>query len=134
MRWSDSSGYDAAGMHESDRQRLNTLTAAIGAPAVVRAAIEGDDAAGEAAQRAATPQIDALLRRVTALTALLRDRDGTEWDAIDQLAAQLLMSDLAAITSLTRALNGLSSSRLTEALADLVAAGQDAERILTTDN
>ena len=121
-------------MHESDRQRLNTLTAAIGAPAVAHAAIEGDDAAGEAAQRTATPQIDALLRRVTALTALLRDRDGSEWDAIDQLAAQLLMSDLAAVTSLTRALNGLSSSRLADALANLVAAGQDAERILATDN
>ena len=81
----------------------------------------------------ATPQIDALLRRVTALTALLRDRDGSEWDAIDQLAAQLLMSDLAAVTSLTRALNGLSSSRLADALANLVAAGQDAERVLQSE-
>ena len=120
------------GMHESDLQRLNALMAAIGAPTVVRVAIDGD-AAGESAQRTATPQIDALLRRVTALTALLRDRDGTEWDAIDRLAAQLLMSDLAAVTSLTRALNGLSASRLTAALADLIAAGQDAERILTSD-
>ena len=122
-------------MHESDSQRLNALMAAIGPPTVVRVAIDGD-AAGESAQRTATPQIDALLRRVTALTALLRDREGTEWDAIDRLAAQLLMSDLAAVTSLTRALNGLSASRLTEALADLIAAGQDAERILqlTTDN
>jgi hypothetical protein len=120
------------GMHESDLQRLNALMAAIGAPTVVRVAIDGD-AAGESAQRTATPQIDALLRRVTALTALLRDREGTEWDAIDRLAAQLLMSDLAAVTSLTRALNGLSASRLTAALADLIAAGQDAERILTSD-
>src|SRR5688500_4207889 len=120
-------------MHDSELRRLNAMMAAIGPPAVVRLAIEGDDAAGETAQRAATPQIDALLRRVTVLTALLRDRDGTEWDAIDQLAAQLLMSDLAAITSLTRALNGLSASRLTQALADLVAAGQDAERILQSD-
>jgi hypothetical protein len=119
-------------MHESDLQRLNALMAAIGAPTVVRAAIEGD-AAGESAQRTATPQIDALLRRVTAVTALLRDRNGAEWDAIDQLAAQLLMSDLAAVTSLTRALNSLSASRLTAALADLVAAGQEAERILQSD-
>jgi hypothetical protein len=119
-------------MHESDLRRLNALMAAIGPPAVVRAAIDGD-AAGESAQRTATPQIDALLRRVTAVTALLRDRDGTEWDAIDQLAAQLLLSDLAAVTSLTRALNGLSSSRLAAALADLVAAGQEAERILQSD-
>lgn len=120
------------GMHESDLQRLNALMAAIGAPTVVRVAIDGDEA-GESAQRTATPQIDALLRRVTALTALLRDRQGTEWDAIDRLAAQLLMSDLAAVTSLTRALNGLSASRLTAALADLIAAGQDAERILTSE-
>jgi hypothetical protein len=120
-------------MHESDLQRLHALMAAIGPPAVVRVAIEGD-AAGESAQRTATPQIDALLRRVTALTALLRDREGTDWDAIDQMAAQLLMSDLAAVTSLTRALNGLSASRLADALADLVAAGQDAERILASDN
>ena len=119
-------------MHESDLQRLNALTAAIGPPAVVRVAIDGD-ASGEIAQRTATPQIDALLRRATALTALLRDREGTEWDAIDQLAAQLLMSDLAAVTSLTRALNGLSASRLTEALANLIAAGQDAEQILQSD-
>ncbi len=81
-----------------------------------------------------TPQIDALLRRVTALTALLGTRSAAEWDEIDQLAAQLLMSDLAAITSLTRALNDISASRLTDALADLVAAGLDADRILTTDN
>jgi hypothetical protein len=119
-------------MHESDLQRLNALMAAIGPPAVARVAIDSD-AAGESAQRTATPQIDALLRRVTALTALLRDREGTAWDAIDRLAAQLLMSDLAAVTSLTRALNGVSASRLAEALADLTAAGQDAERILQSD-
>jgi hypothetical protein len=121
-------------MQEPDVRRLNALTAAIGAPTVVHAAIGGDAAAGEDAQRMTTPQIDALLRRVTALTALLGNRSGAQWDEIDQLAAQLLMSDLAAMTSLTRALNGLSASRLTDALADLVAAGQDAERILTTDN
>jgi hypothetical protein len=119
-------------MHESDVRRLNALTAAIGPPTVIHAAI-GDAAAGGDAQRMTTPQIDALLRRVTALTALLDDRGGPEWDAIDQLAAQLLMSDLAAITSLTRALNGLSASRLTDALADLVAAGQDAERVLRSE-
>ena len=44
------------------------------------------------------------------------------------------MSDLATITSLTRALNGLSSSRLADALANLAAAGTDAERILATDD
>jgi hypothetical protein len=120
-------------MHESDVRRLNALTAAIGPPTVIHAAIGGDAAAAGDAQRMTTPQIDALLRRVTALTALLDDRGGPEWDAIDQLAAQLLMSDLAAITSLTRALNGLSASRLTDALADLVAAGQDAERVLQSE-
>ena len=120
-------------MDERDLQRLNALIAAIGAPTVVRTAIVGDAAAGEHAQRMATPQIDALLHRVTGLTALLRERDGTEWDAIDQLAARLLMSDLATITSLTRALNGLSSARLADAVANLAAAGEDAERILATD-
>lgn len=120
-------------MQEPDLRRLNALIAAIGAPTVVRAAMDGDAAADETAQRMATPQIDALLRRVTALTTLLRDRSSTEWDEIDHLATQLLMSDLAAITSLTRALNGLSASRLSTALADLVAAGQDAERVLQSD-
>ena len=120
-------------MHERDLQRLNALTAAIGAPTVVHAAISDDGGAGVDAQRMTTPQIDALLRRVTAVTALLGTRSGDEWDDIDQLAAQLLMSDLAAVTSLTRALNGLSASRLTDALADLAAAGQDAERVLTSD-
>lgn len=120
-------------MLEPDLRRLNALTAAIGAPIVLHAAIGGDAAAGADAQRMTTPQIDALLRRVTALAALLGDHSGVEWDEIDQLAAQLLMSDLAAITSLTRALNGLSASRLTEALADLAAAGQDAERALQSE-
>ena len=120
-------------MHEPDLRRLKALTSAIGAPIVIHAAIGGDAAADADAQRMTTPQIDALLRRVTALTALLGNRGGVEWDEIDQLAAQLLMSDLAAITSLTRALNGLSASRLTEASADLVAAGEDAERVLQSD-
>ena len=120
-------------MHEPDRQRLNALIAAIGAPTVVRTTIDGDAASGGDAQRMATPQIDALLQRVTGLTALLRDRDGTGWDGIDQLTARLLMSDLATITSLTRALNGLSSSRLADALANLAAAGEDAERVLQSE-
>jgi hypothetical protein len=121
-------------MHEPDLGRLNALTAAIGAPTVVHVPIGGDAAAGADAQRMTTPQVDALLQRVTALTALLGNRPGVEWDEIDQLAAQLLMSDLAAIASLTRALNGLSASRLTAAVADLIAAGQDADRMLTTDD
>jgi hypothetical protein len=117
-------------MHEPERNRLHALIEAIGAPAVVHARVDGDEAAGEAAQRVATPQIDALLRRVTALTALLEGGNDAQWDEIDQLAARLLMSDLAAITALTRALNGLSASRLAEALAALTSAGQDAERVL----
>jgi hypothetical protein len=115
-------------MHEPDLHRLNALMEAIGDPAVAHASTDGVAAADEGAQLMATPQIDVLLRRVTTLTALLRDRAG--WDEIDQLAARLLMADLAAVTSLTRALNGLSASRLTEALGDLIAAGQDADRVL----
>jgi hypothetical protein len=120
-------------MHEPDLRRLNALTAAIGAPTVVHATISDDGEAGVDAQRMTTPHIDALLRRVTAVTALLDNRSGEEWDDIDRLAAQMLMSDLAAMTSLTRALNGLSAARLTDALADLAAAGQDAESVLTSD-
>jgi hypothetical protein len=118
-------------MHESELHRLNALTEAVGAPAVVHASTGDAAQAGEDAQRMVTPQIDVLLRRVTTLTALLRDR--ADWDEIDQLAVRLLMVDLAAVTSLTRALNGLAASRLTEALADLIASGQDADRVLQSD-
>jgi hypothetical protein len=114
-------------MHDTDSGRLGALIAAIGSPAVARPAPDGD---GTDAQRLATSQIDTLMRRVTALTAMLRERDDVEWDDIDQLTAVLLMSDLAAITSMTRALNGVCASRLAAALADLTAAGQDADRVL----
>ena len=45
-----------------------------------------------------------------------------------QLAAQLLLADLSAVTSTSRALNDLAASRLASALADLQAAGVDVER------
>ena len=76
------------------------------------------------------PQIDALVQRVAALTVVLQGRGSADWDEIDQLAARILMSDLAVITSMTRTLNDLSAARLSQALADLAAARRDADAAL----
>ena len=120
-------------MNDSDLPpRLDALISAL-APAGAAPAATGDEAdraAGADAQRMATAQIDDLLRRVSVLTAALGVNDGLEWDDVDQLAAQLLMADLSAISSATRALNALSDSRLSGALADLRAAGVDVERVV----
>ena len=118
-------------MSDADlRQRLDALTGAIGHSSVVRLPA-GDDTAAADTQRAATTQVDELLRRVAAVTSVLGAGNAREWDEIDQLAARLLMADLAVITSTTRALNGLAAARLTQALADLTAARRDAERSAT---
>ena len=112
------------------RQRLDVIIAAIGPPAVVRRAPGGETAtAGADAHALATAQIDDLVRRVAALTRVL-GADGREWDEVDQLAAQLLLADLAAITSTLRALNDLASARLSDALADLRAASLDIQDTL----
>ena len=111
------------------QQRLEVLRAAIRQSAAVRAPVHAGESPGsEDAQRLATTQIDELLRRVAALTGVLTAGNRTEWDDADRLAAQLLLADLAAVASTTRALNALAASRLTAALADLVAARRDAER------
>ena len=119
-------------MYNADsQQRLAGLIAALGRPSIAPRSIHRHESApGTDEQRVATTQIDELLRRVTALTRVIGEGNRTEWDDLDRLAAQLLLTDLAAIASTARALNALAASRLTTALADLVAARRDAERTI----
>lgn len=117
-------------MDDSDlRTRLDALVAALAPVAMARTAVDASSADPSVdAQRIATTQIDELMRRISALTGILGGADGRGWDDVDQLAAQLLIADLSAVTSTTRALNDLAASRLTGALADLQAAGVDVHR------
>ena len=118
-------------MNDSDlRTRLDALVAALAPTAMVRMAVDAvsGDPSGAGAQRIATTQVDELMRRISALTGILGGADGRGWDEVDQLAAQLLIADLGAVTSTTRALNDLAASRLAGALADLQAAGVDVQR------
>ena len=126
-------------MNDSDlRTRLDTLIVAL-APSTVPALVSAKagidtapaDPSGVDAQRIATTQIDELLRRISALTGILGTADGRGWDEVDQLAAQLLIADLSAVTSTTRAVNDLVASRLASAHADLQAAGADVQRAVT---
>ena len=140
MQWMDSNNsqlptpnfqYHAAQMNDSDlRTRLDALVTALAPSAVARTAVDAvhDDPSGADAQRIATTQIDELMRRISALTGILGSADGRVWDEVDQLAAQLLIADLSAVTSTTRALNDLARSGLASALADLQAAGVDVQR------
>jgi len=148
MPWVDSNNsqlptpnfqYHAAQMNDSDlRTRLDALVAALAptalpAVASAKAGVDAvpDDLSGADAQRIATTQVDELMRRISALTGILGTADGRGWDEVDQLAAQLLIADLTAVTSTTRALNDLAASRLAGALADLQAAGVDVQRAVT---
>ena len=118
-------------MNDSDlRARLDALIAALAPTAIARTAPDAEpvDHTGADAQRIATIQIDELTRRISALTGILGSGDGRGWDEVDQLAAQLLIADLGAVSSTTRALNDLAASRLATALADLQAAGADVQR------
>lgn len=113
------------------RQRLEAVVMAIGAPSIAGAPFDtGATDPGAGAQRIASTEIDGLLRRVAALTRAIGAGGARAWDDVDRLAAQLLLADLAVITSTTRALNELAASRLTSALDDLVAAQRDVERSL----
>ena len=117
-------------MNDPDLQRrLDALITALIPSAPPPRPTTGTDVAnaGADAQRIATAHIDDLLRRVSTLTATLGN-GAQEWDDVDRVAARVLMADLAAIASTTRALNDLSASRLASALADLRAAGVDVER------
>ena len=122
--------YHAAQMNDSDpRARLNALVAALAPVATARTVVGASPADPSAdAHRIATTQIDELMRRISGLTGILRGADGRVWDEVDQLAAQLLIADLSAVTATTRALNDLAASRLAGALADLQAAGVDVQR------
>jgi len=118
-------------MNDADlRTRLDALIAALAPTVMVRAAVDAvaADRSGADAQRIATTQIDELLRRISALTGILGSADGRGWDEVDQLAAQLLIADLSAVTFTTRALNDLAGSQLASALADLQAAGVEVQR------
>lgn len=113
------------------RQRLDAVMMAIGVPSIARPPLDGEDTDDEAgAQRIASTRIDELLRRVSALTSVIGAEGTRAWDDVDRIAAQLLLADLAAIASTTRALNELAAARLTSALDDLLAARRDAERTL----
>lgn len=120
-------------MNDSDlRTRLDALIAALAPTARTRIAAGevADDSSGADAQRIATTQVDELMRRISALTGILGSAVGRGWDEVDQLAAQLLIADLSAVSSTTRALNDLAGSRLAGALADLQAAGVDVQRVV----
>lgn len=106
--------------------RVDALLAAIGSRAVTRPEL-GDTVSDADAQSVATTQIDELLRRVAALTGVVSD-EGRDWDDVDRIAARLLIADLAAIASTTRALNHFASVRLAQAITHLRAAGVDVER------
>jgi len=124
-------GYHAAQMNDSDlRTRLDALIVALAPTALARTPVDVVAAgpAGANEQRIATMQIDELMRRISTLTGILGSGDGRGWDEVDQLAAQLLIADLSAVTSTTRAVNDLAASRLASALADLQAAGVDVQR------
>src|SRR6188474_830217 len=121
-------------MNDSDlRTRLNALVAALAPSALPRTVADTvpADPSGADAQRIATTQIDELMRRISALTGILGSADGRGWDEVDQLAAQLLIADLSAVASTTRALNDLAAARLAGALADLQAAGVDVQSAVT---
>lgn len=119
-------------MNDADsQQRLDELIAALGRPSAAPAPPQRHESAqGADEQRVATRHIDELLTRVTTLTGMIGAGNRAEWDDADRIAARLLLADLAAVASTFRALNGLASSRLTTALADLVAARRDAERTI----
>ena len=123
--------YDATQMSELDRhQRLHAVIASLGLPVVATSAGAPGGSGEEAdTQRIATEQIDELLERVAAVTRVLSDGH-QEWDDVDRLAAQVLLADLAAIASTTRALDSLTAARLKAARADLAAARRDAERAI----
>jgi len=102
-------------MNDSDlRARLDALVVALAPTALPHLSVDSlpADPSGADAQRIATTQIDELMRRISALTGILGTADGRGWDEVDQLAAQLLIADLSAVTSTTRAVNNLAASRL----------------------
>lgn len=127
------SGYDGSAVSTEELlRRLREVTAALGSPVtpVVSQATEGDTPVdGAEVQATSTAYADTLLARIASVTATLKGREGS-WDAVDQLTAQLLLSDLASIAGTWRSLGTMAGERLEKALAELQAAGREAERIL----
>lgn len=118
-------------MDEDVRSRLGALAAAFGSPAPGVPAVSGEASPDEVAdlQRAVTACLDVLLQRVAGMTAWLH-RHEDRWDAVDHVAARLVLSDLAIVAGLARALDQLAASRLAWASNELREAGREAERIL----
>ena len=118
-------------MDVEDRRRLDALAAALGAPAPGAPAVSSDALPDDVAdlQRAVTAYLDVLLQRVAGVTALLRSHDD-RWDAVDQVAARLVLSDLAVVAGIARALDQFAGSRLAWASNELREAGREADRIL----
>ena len=121
-------------MNDPELQRqLDALMIGLMPPELTRGAdgSDGDEPAAADAPSVSAARIDGLLRHLSQLTSALSADDRREWDQVDELAARLLISDLAAFASVTRALNQLAASRLASALADLRAAGADVQRTVT---
>ena len=120
-------------MNDPDLQRqLDALMIGLMPPELTRGtdASDGDEPVAADAQSESAARIDGLLRHVSQLTSAL-SADDRGWDQVDELAARLLISDLAAFASVTRALNRLAASRLASALTELRAAGADVQRTVT---
>ena len=114
------------------RRQLDALMIGLVSPELTRGTNDSDSETADAdAQRVSSAQIDGLLRHVSVLTSAFGTDDQRGWDQVDELAARLLISDLAAFASITRALNQLTASRLASALAELRSARADVERAVT---
>jgi len=70
-----------------------------------------DGVDGAEVQATSTAYADTLLARIASVTATLKGREGS-WDAVDQLTAQLLLSDLASIAGTWRSLGTMAGERL----------------------
>jgi hypothetical protein len=118
-------------MNVDVRSRLDALAAALRTPADASSGGSNETSPDEVAdmQRAVTASLDLLLQRVAAVTAVLRRQDAG-WDALDQVAAQVVMGDLAVIARIARSMGQLAESRLAWASKELTDAGREAERIL----
>lgn len=125
-------GYDVASMpSEESLNRVRALTDAIGSsalPAVTGPTAEGLADEGDA-QIVASVHIDTVLARVTRVTATLKNQDAG-WDAVDQLAAQLLLADLGLVAGTWRSLGIMAGKRLDHAGDELRQTIREAGRIL----
>lgn len=110
--------------------RLLALAAALGRLELSPALSAGAEHEADL-QAAATSQADALLGRIAAVTELLKQRDAG-WDAMDETAARLVLSDLAILTGWWRGLGSVTSARLEIASMELPDALRSVQRALKT--